>query len=165
MLFDNSNKSISSEEEYWEDDNIKETTNGKNDHNYVKTGNSKITIKKDSKQSIKSLVNKLFNKNVDKILSKDEQIDTLMKMYKDLETQNKELRDNQDKTERQKQREFIMNNDYANKPIINGMSKSSISDEDNRKVKSWQTREALNKSEKNSIKGRSKSPVFWKTPM
>jgi hypothetical protein len=110
MLFDNSNKSISSEEEYWEDDNIKETTNGKNDHNYVKTGNSKITIKKDSKQSIKSLVNKLFNKNYDKILSKDEQIDTLMKMYKDLETQNKELRDNQDKTERQKQREFIMNN-------------------------------------------------------
>jgi hypothetical protein len=119
MLFDNSNKSISSEEEYWEDDNIKETTNGKNDHNYVKTGNSKITIKKDSKQSIKSLVNKLFNKNDDKILSKDEQIDTLMKMYKDLETQN-------------------------NKPIINGMSKSTISDEDNRKVKSWQTREALN---------------------
>ena len=46
MLFDNSNKSISSE--YWEDDNIKETTNGKNDHNYVKAGNSKITIKKDS---------------------------------------------------------------------------------------------------------------------
>jgi hypothetical protein len=161
MLFDNSNKSISSE--YWEDDNIKETTNGKNDHNYVKTGNSKITIKKESKQSIKSLVNKLFNKNDDKFLSKDEQIDTLMKMYKDLETQNKELRDNQDKTERQKQREFIMNNDYANKPIING--KSTISDEDNRKVKSWQKKGALNKSEKNSIKGRSKSPVFWKTPM
>jgi hypothetical protein len=44
------------------------------------------------------------------------------------------------------------------------MSKSTISDEDNRKVKSWQTREALNKSEKNSIKRRSKSPVFWKTP-
>jgi hypothetical protein len=164
MLFDNSNKSISLEEECWEDDNIKETTNVKNDHNYVKTGNSKITIKKDSKQSIKSLVNKLFNKNDYKILSKDEQIDTLMKMYQDLESQNKELRDNQDKTERQKQREFIMNNDYSNKPIINGMSKSTISDEENRIVKSWQTREALNKSEKNSINGRSKSPVFWKTP-
>jgi hypothetical protein len=74
-----------------------------------------------------------------------------MKMYKDLETQNKELRDNQDKTERQKQREFIMNN--ANKPIINGLSKSIISDEDNRKVKSWQRREALNKSEKIQLRG------------
>jgi hypothetical protein len=78
-----------------------------------------------------------------------------MKMYKDLETQNKELSDNQDKSERQKQREFIMNNDYANKPIINGMSKSTHCDEDNRKIKTWQTREAINKSEKNSIKGRS----------
>ncbi len=48
-----------------------------------------------------------------------------------------------------------MNNDYANKPLINNMSQSSISDEDNRKVKSWQTREALNKSEKNSFKRRS----------
>jgi hypothetical protein len=70
MLFDNSNKSISSEGEYREADNIKETTNGKNDHNYVKTVNSKITIKKDSKQSIKSLVNKLINKNDDKINQK-----------------------------------------------------------------------------------------------
>ncbi len=67
-------------------------------------------------------------------------------------------------TQDQKQREFVMNNDHANKPIINGISKSTISYEENRKVKSWQTREALNKSEKNSIKGRSKSPVFWKTP-
>jgi hypothetical protein len=48
MLFDNSNKSISSEVEFWEGDNIKETTSGKNDHNYVITGNSKITLKKDS---------------------------------------------------------------------------------------------------------------------
>ena len=39
--------------------------------------------------------------------------------------------------------------------ILYIMSKSSISDEDNRKVKSWQTREALNKSEKNSFKRRS----------
>jgi hypothetical protein len=57
MLYDNSNKYISSEEEYWEDD-------------YCKTGNSKITIKKDRKQSIKSLVNKLFNKNDDKYYQK-----------------------------------------------------------------------------------------------
>jgi hypothetical protein len=48
MLYDNSNKYISSEEEYWEDDNIKETKNVKNDHDYCKTGNSKITIQKDS---------------------------------------------------------------------------------------------------------------------
>jgi flagellar motility protein MotE (MotC chaperone) len=58
----------------------------------------------------------MFNdkKEKEKTLSKSEQIDKMVQMYKELEKQNKELKkilEESQKSERQKQREMVMNQD------------------------------------------------------
>jgi hypothetical protein len=156
--------------EYWRDEDqgfgLLEITS-----NHGKISNSEIKIQnKNSNNKIKSIVGKMFNdkKEKEKALSNTEQIDKMVQMYKELEKQNKELRskleENQN-TEKQKQREMVMNqNRHSEKPIMSGMRNLSSEDENEiNKVSSWKTTDKLNNSSALNRK-RSRTPEFYKTP-
>ena len=164
----NNSNNNKNNDEYWEEEDhgfgLYDFTS---DHG--KTNNSEIKIQnKNGNSKIKSIVGKMFNDKKEKSLSKTEQIDKMVQMYKELEKQNKELKiklEESQKSERQKQREMVMNqNRHSEKPIISGMGNYSSEDENEiNKVSSWKTTDKLNNSSAINRR-RSRTPEFYKTP-
>jgi hypothetical protein len=116
-MSENLNNNNNNNDEYWEEEDhgfgLYDTTS---DHG--KTSNSEIKVQnKNGNSKIKSIVRKMFHdkKEKEKPLSKTEQIEKKVQMYKEFGKQNKELKSKLEeslKSERQKQREMIMNQKF-----------------------------------------------------
>jgi hypothetical protein len=136
----------------------KKKINSDNTNEINRATSSKITIK-DSKLKLKSLISKVFkNYSDEKILSKDDQIETLMQMYKDLEKQL-----HQERAERKKEEENLKVKNMPDKQNKDNLSKQ-ISENDNEQLRSWKKKEKLNKLDDSSESERSVSPHFFRTP-